>query len=151
MKIFKENFLHCGGALFNCNPTTIVLHHSGIEDCPTINIVKAHKKRGYATIGYHFYIRTNGHIFLGRDLKYIGAHCKGANYYSIGVCLAGNFEKQEITIEQKESLCNLLRFLVEKYYIKELKAHCELFPTKCPGKNIIKHLNEFKRFVPDSQ
>jgi hypothetical protein len=42
-----------------------------------------------AHIGYHYVIRINGVVEVGRRLTETGAHCRGQNHNSIGVCLVG--------------------------------------------------------------
>lgn len=42
-----------------------------------------------AHIGYHFVIYTNGAVAVGRRLTETGAHARGWNNRSIGVCLIG--------------------------------------------------------------
>lgn len=49
-------------------------------------------KRGFADIGYHFVIPTDGTIELGRRLNVAGAHVKGFNQYSIGICYVGGLD-----------------------------------------------------------
>ena len=51
-----------------------------------------HKARGWSQIGYHFLIRRNGFVEVGRHPDEVGAHCKGHNYESIGVALAGGID-----------------------------------------------------------
>jgi len=48
-----------------------------------------HKKRGFDMIGYHFVIRRNGALEHGRPIELVGAHVKGMNFRSLGVCLVG--------------------------------------------------------------
>ena len=48
-----------------------------------------HKKRGFNDVGYHYIIRRDGTLETGRPIEKIGAHCKGQNRHSIGVCFVG--------------------------------------------------------------
>jgi len=48
--------------------------------------------RGWSDIGYHFYIDLYGEIHKGRDIAKIGAHSKGQNRNSIGICYCGGVE-----------------------------------------------------------
>lgn len=63
-----------------------------------------HKARGWKGCGYHYVITNgiptagrsyssdlDGIIQQGRDLQEIGAHCKGQNKDSIGICLIGRY------------------------------------------------------------
>lgn len=71
---------------------TIVLHCSASDNDKDDNVQtidRWHKARGFDGIGYHYYINKDGVLFKGRDLKRDGAHVKGFNKGTIGVCLAG--------------------------------------------------------------
>jgi len=82
-------------------------------------------------------------IVKGRPVKYIGAHAKGFNGDSIGVCFEGNFEKNLMNYNQiilGAALCffimtNILR--VQNSSIDEvLTGHRLLpYPTLCPGRH----------------
>ena len=48
-----------------------------------------HLDRGWNDVGYHFVIRRDGTLELGRTVDQIGAHVQGRNADSIGVCLVG--------------------------------------------------------------
>lgn len=81
----------------------IIFHHSYSHDVPAARIRKWHGERGFRDIGYHYVIRFDGTIEIGRDLRLVGAHAKGRNYDSIGVCLTGNFFLHEPTMAQIEA------------------------------------------------
>ena len=53
----------------------------------------SHRKRGFYGIGYHYYIRQSGEVINTRPLSRIGAHAKGYNRYSIGICYEGGLDK----------------------------------------------------------
>ncbi len=76
----------------------IVIHHVAIPsgDISSQAIHKAHLKNGWAGIGYHFVIRKDGTIERGRPLSVVGAHAQGDNLHTIGICMAGNFEKEYV-------------------------------------------------------
>lgn len=75
--------------------------HCSASDYPfhdNIETIRAwHIARGFRDVGYHFYIRRNGTIEIGRPLdddgileaNEVGAHTVGINQESIGVCLGG--------------------------------------------------------------
>lgn len=48
-----------------------------------------HIARGWRDVGYHFIIRTDAEIEVGRTLEEAGAHCEGHNLDSVGTCLIG--------------------------------------------------------------
>ncbi len=49
--------------------------------------------RGWSDIGYHWVIRLDGSIELGRPLERSGAHTKGHNKDSVGVCYIGGLDE----------------------------------------------------------
>ena len=127
----------------------IIIHHSAIQqsaDTSPLAIHSAHLMRGYSGIGYHFYIKADGTIYRGRPLCYIGAHCKGYNTFSIGICFEGNFEIEKPTNAQKIAWLNLLEYLRKEIpTIKYVNYHKELYATACPGKNCtFTELNDIK-------
>ena len=67
----------------------IIVHCSATKEGQEFfadDIRRWHKARGFSDIGYHFVINLDGVIEYGRDLKLTGAHCKGHNEASIGIC-----------------------------------------------------------------
>ena len=74
------------------NITHIVLHCSATRSGQNIGrkeIHDWHVERGFAEIGYHFVVRRTGRIETGRDIAKKGAHAKGFNSASIGICVVG--------------------------------------------------------------
>ena len=49
--------------------------------------------RGWSDIGYHWVIRLAGSIEVGRPLDRSGAHTKGENKDSVGVCYIGGLDE----------------------------------------------------------
>ena len=60
---------------------------------------------GWDGIGYHKVILRSGEIENGRPEYWVGAHVKGENDVSLGVCLIG---RDEFTNEQFSSLKKVL-------------------------------------------
>ena len=56
------------------------------KDYTVDDITRWHKERGSKTIGYHYVVYRDGSVHEGRPLAEVGAHCKGHNAHSIGVC-----------------------------------------------------------------
>ena len=72
--------------------TTIIVHGAWTPpnmDIGVADIRQWHLERDFSDIGYHFVIRRDGTIEEGRALDKVGAHCKGLNATSIGICLVG--------------------------------------------------------------
>lgn len=91
------------------------------------------EERGWSDVGYHFFVRMNGDIQLGRPINIQGAHAKGHNYDSIGICLAG---RDEFSADQLESLESLLINLLYCFNLKveNIYGHYEIDSGKtCPN------------------
>ena len=92
------------------------------------------EERGWSDIGYHFVIRRDGTVEVGRPLAEAGAHTRGHNQNSVGVCLVGggggffNFTK-----EQLDALQFLYQTLGMSFSGLSAHGHRELDPSKtCP-------------------
>ena len=121
----------------------IVLHHTGNpsdDDLSAAEIDASHKGQGWTCIGYHYVIRKDGTVELGRPHWTVGAHAYGENAYTIGIHVCGNFEEAEPTDKQIESLAMLLANLCTDYGLTidrdHIVGHRELMPTACPGQNL---------------
>lgn len=112
--------------------TAIVLHHSAGRGSIE-NVDKMHRERGYTCIGYHYYITRDGELHGGRPIEYIGAHAKGHNKNTIGICLEGDFRKDEPTDEQIQLLGLIVKHLmINVPTIKTIYNHRDLCKTLCP-------------------
>jgi len=95
--------------------------------------------RGWSDIGYHFYIDLYGEIHKGRDISRIGAHTKGLNRNSIGICYCGGVEEDGKTPKdtrydcQKEALLAVLRTLKAMYPKAEIHGHRDFANKACPS------------------
>ena len=85
-----------------------IIVHCSVSEWGNVKVIdRWHKERGWSQIGYHFVICNgyptynswknkkkqnayDGLIELGRPIEKTGAHAKGDNSDSIGVCLIGN-------------------------------------------------------------
>ena len=114
----------------------IIIHHSEEEDLDVVGIHNWHKsKYGSSGIGYNYYILENGEIFEGRGMN-VGAHTKGLNSKSIGICLAGNFDIRPPTSAQLEAAATLTSNFVfhHELQVKCVIGHREADSNKsCPG------------------
>ena len=116
-------------------PNKIIYHNAARSEWSPGGVNEFHKSRGWKGIGYNFYIRKNGIIYSGRPENAEGAHTRGENNNSIGICLEGNFEEEELTKEQIDSLINLSLYISLKYDIYKIIGHRDVYETLCPGKN----------------
>lgn len=123
----------------------IIVHCSATpegKDIDAEEIKKWHLKRGWRDIGYHFVIKLDGTIEEGRPIEQTGAHVKGHNYNSIGICYIGGVEKKKKndkwiakdtrTKKQKDSLIDLLLRLKEDYPGAVIHGHNEFSSKSCP-------------------
>ena len=73
----------------------IVIHCSATREdrCFTEHdLEECHRRRGFEGAGYHFYIRKDGKIITTRPVERAGAHAKGFNAHSIGICYEGGLD-----------------------------------------------------------
>lgn len=119
----------------------IVVHCSATpegRDVSASTIDDWHKQRGWSGIGYHFVVGLNGNIEYGRDLDKTGAHVKGHNTGSIGICYIGGLDsvsktaKDTRTSEQKESLLDLIKTLKKLHPQATVHGHNEFSSKACP-------------------
>lgn len=139
MNIIKTNLQ------FNSNYTTraitdikrIILHHSGVSVLQTIETIHNYHKntRGYAGIGYNFYVRKDGSIYEGRPLNFVGGHAYNNNRDSIGICAEGDYDNETMPEAQKNALKELVAYLKQEYNISVVQKHSEVNNTSCPGAN----------------
>ena len=93
--------------------------------------------RGFSDIGYHFIVCLDGTIQSGRPLEKAGAHCRGKNANSIGVCYIGGLNTNGIpadtrTEAQKVSLLSVLRALRIALPNVPIRGHRDFAPKACP-------------------
>ncbi len=127
----------------------VVVHcsDSGWGNAEVIN--EWHLERGWSGIGYHLVI-LNGHpishgdydpeldgiVESGRDIEDKGAHCKGFNSRSIGICLIG---KETFTENQMKTLTQALLEILQHYGLDPdaIYGHNELDDHKtCPNQEV---------------
>lgn len=120
----------------------IVHHTASTRDLTVAEIHAEHLNLGWLGFGYHYYIRKDGKVYRGRQEKFSGSHCEGYNAYSLGICLSGNFEVEEPTSEQLDSLRQLIKDLKTKYPKATVHSHSDFNATACCGKNLRNRLSE---------
>lgn len=104
-------------------PQYIIIHHTG--NANTIQkIINSHvKKKHYTSIGYHLLIGKNGQVYFSRELNKVGAHTFGYNSKAIGIAIFGNFNKNEPSPKQLETLKKLIDIMSKELHIKEIMGH----------------------------
>lgn len=85
---------------------------------------------GWDDIGYHYVILTDGMTEKGRDESKVGAHARGHNRNSIGICMIGTDVFKEM---QWYRLRELVAQLLTKYPAAKVIGHNEISHKSCPG------------------
>lgn len=113
-------------------PQNIIVHHTLVSREKNPNQFEAvndyHVRKGWGKIGYHYLIEADGTIKKGREETDEGAHTKEErmNYRSIGICLTGNFDAEEPTLEQCKALHSIITQIKSKYSIPD----ANIFPHR---------------------
>ncbi len=119
----------------------LIVHHSASPLTTTIeDIQKWHvEENGWDDVGYHFVISQIGIVYRGRDLAYQGAHARGNNNDSIGVCLVGNNSEylNVWTTEQVGALQRMWNSFKMLWRGIEVYGHRDIAEgTECPGLDV---------------
>ena len=134
----------------NQNPmrkiTDIIIHCSATPEgkpFTAADIDRWHRQRGFDGIGYHYVVCLDGSVHKGRPVEKPGAHCKGHNAESIGICYIGGCApdgktpKDTRTEAQRAALRKLVHQLQQAYPGTTVHGHCEYNDGKaCPSFNV---------------
>ena len=126
----KYIIIHC-----SATPSTLDIGKEEID--------KWHRQRGWFGIGYHFVIRRNGTVEVGRPVMDVGAHAQGYNAVSVGVCLVGGVDssmkpENNFTHQQWEALTRLLKDLKKRFPEAKIIGHNEVANKACPSFDVQK-------------
>lgn len=135
----------------------LVVHHSasdkhvGREDIRTW-----HLERGWDDIGYHWLVNQQGQLTEGRAETIPGAHARGLNFRSLGICCIGHYEQECPSEEMIRALVEILTRLCFQYKLgaERIIGHSEtanLAPeatrTQCPGQALAELLPTVRQLV----
>lgn len=109
----------------------IIVHCSATkagQDFTAADIDCWHRERGFNGIGYHYVIRLDGKLEKGRDVSQAGAHCRGWNERSVGICYIGGLDANgrpadTRTNAQKRVLYQIIMDLQREYNILQVLGH----------------------------
>ncbi len=123
----------------------IVVHCADASSCTPTDINRWHtEERGWSRIGYSYVIAKNGNVYLTNYITTISNHVANNNTASIGICLEGAFDRENLSSKQETALIELIKFLHE-YQAKNVggtpwavRGHREFSRVSktCPGTNI---------------
>lgn len=120
----------------------LVIHHSASpRDTTDVAMIRRWhiEERGWTDIGYHWVIQGDGVLYTGRSIYLMGAHVRGFNKESLGVCVTGNnttplqrWNKVQIrTLKQLVASCAMI------FPGLEIVGHRDLTGgTACPGLDV---------------
>lgn len=101
-------------------------------------LIRDHADR-FGFTGYHYYVTRGGMVYQTRHEQLVGAHAKGYNEHSLGVCYEGGLDEHgnaadTRTEAQKRALLRLLRRLKAAHPEARILGHRDLPGVKkdCP-------------------
>ena len=131
----------------------IVVHCSATrEDCTLSpeDLGRLHRRRGFNGTGYHYYIRKDGTVHLTRPIERIGAHVKGFNIHSIGICYEGGLDCRGLVGQLQEKFPGC-RVCGHRDLSPDLNGNGEIEPEEwikqCPCFEVAKEFKEFGAFA----
>lgn len=130
MKVDKI-ILHC-----SATPEGIPFTIEDIRKWHTLPGAKGGK--GWSDIGYHYVVHLDGSVHTGRPEHRPGAHCKGQNHCSIGICYVGGLAsdgttpKDTRTPAQKSAIDKLVKDILARYPAATIHGHNEFSTKACP-------------------
>lgn len=95
------------------------------------------KGNGWKDIGYHYVIDIDGTIETGRPLEQVGAHCKGHNVGTIGICYVGGKRNGQPADTRNQHQDFALRCLIKTLKhqfpsITKVSGHRDYANKACP-------------------
>ena len=101
------------------------------------------KGNGWSDIGYHYVIELDGSVKAGRPLHRSGAHTKGHNATSIGICYVGGIDKDKKpkdtrTEAQRKAMDQLVDELKMEHPTASVHGHNEFAAKACPSFDVSK-------------
>ena len=125
----------------------IVIHCAATKASMDIGLTEIRKwhvqDNGWRDVGYHYIIRRNGEVELGRSIRDTGAHAAGYNHKSVSVCMVGgmaedNSAENNFTAQQWTALLDLIKQLKIQYPEADVIGHNEISEKECPSFDVQK-------------
>jgi N-acetylmuramoyl-L-alanine amidase len=126
----------------------IVIHCSATKEDQNFtveDIRRWHRQKGWMDVGYHFVITRDGEVQKGRPHDVPGAHVRGFNHISLGICLVGGVESDGKTPEsnytafQWKALESLVKDLRNLYPDATVLGHRDMpnVNKACPSFDVL--------------
>lgn len=134
--------------------TLIIIHCSAVkpwQESGVREIDRWHRAKGWKSCGYHYVVRRDGTVEVGRPVEEVGAHCLNRNRHSIGICYEGGLDASgnpadTRTEAQKKALRELLQQLHAQFPRAIIAGHNVFNPMKaCPCFNA---MDEYRDLQP---
>ena len=130
MREINRIILHCAATIEGGHYDVETIRRWHVED------------KNYTDIGYHYVIYLDGSIHVGRSLDVAGAHTRGHNHDSIGVCYVGGLDidgnpKDTMTPMQDVAVIHLvksLRLILGRHL--KVYGHNDFAKKACPCFNV---------------
>lgn len=115
----------------------IVIHCSATPNNVPVSVAQIrqwHLARGFAGVGYHYVITLDGAVHATRPESEMGAHAKGFNSASLGICMVGGTGGPEKAnpgryhLNQWEALQRLVQSLQKRFPGVRVVGHRDLSP-----------------------
>lgn len=137
--------------------TELVVHCSATKPDQDIGVAEIRDwhvgQNGWNDVGYHYVIRRDGKIEVGRYIDEVGAHAKGHNENSVGICMVGGINSNgnpdaNFTFKQYDALHQLLLTLCHNYDRPKILGHRDLpdVSKACPSFDAV----EFAKDIYDN-
>ncbi len=120
----------------------IVIHCAATKPSMDIGLREIrqwHVQKGWLDVGYHYIIRRDGTVETGRPHDVVGAHVKGHNSESLGICMVGGIDdagkpQDNFTDAQWVSLLSQVEAVTAMYPNAKIVGHRDLDAGKaCPS------------------
>ena len=131
-------------------PHKVIVHHSLTRDSSSVSwgAIRIYHtqilKRPYKDIGYHIgveLVKSGDELYyealMGRMWTESGAHCRGQNSHSLGICFIGNYDIIPPPKEILEAGARIISLWLDLFSlsINDIFSHHNFAPHKsCPGK-----------------
>ena len=123
------------------------------QDIGAAQIAIMHKSppQNFDDIGYAMVVRRDGRVEPGEDIKKRGAHVKGLNSVSVGICMVGGVDEDgkaenNFTEEQWKAAKHVFEFFTLLYPDAEHVGHRDLSPDRDRDGRVQRH--EFVKDCP---